>query len=312
MKFLVLHRDKLDEAAYLLCLADAEELSKANTFYAQPWYLDIVARKKWSVAIWQNEAGAYVAVAPFAHQLKFGIINEVYMPMLCQQLGIFCAIALNGHDLIAELLKFFESRFFRVGYAFNAANEPYLVNKYSKWKLLRRVNQEVDCSGTPEEILQNFNATKRKHVRRGAKVLHYKKADLSLLAKEFAQSETGKRLTISAKEVAIAGQLAYALNERNRLVHQLVYQEKSNKLLLALIMARHGNRIISLFGGPSKLGKELYIQDFALFQSMELIAGLPGAVFDFEGSNIPGVQTFNASFGAKIVPYSFLTWQKWR
>jgi len=311
MKFIVLHRDKLDEAAYLFCLAEAEKLSKANTFYALPWYLDIVAKGKWSVAVWQNEVGKYVAIAPFAHQRKFGIINEVYMPMLCQQLGIFCSNEVNGSELVFELLSYFESHFLRVGYAFNASNELHLPKEYGNWKLISRVNQEVDCSGTPEEIFLNFNATKRKHVKRGAKVKQYKKDDIFQLIQDFAHSETGKRLSISAKEITVASQIVTALKERQMLIPHLVYQEGSNQLLLALTMARHGNRIISLFGGPSRLGKDLYVQDYALHQSIELIAGLPNAVLDFEGSNILGVQQFNASFGAKIVPYTFVSWQKW-
>jgi hypothetical protein len=127
----------------------------------------------------------------------------------------------------------------------------------------------------------------------------------------FIDSETGARLSFNNQQKAIVFALASAFSATNSAVCYHLEHKETNTVLLGLLQVRFGNRIISLFGGPTNSAKDNYAQDYALWQSMQRIAGLPNAVLDFEGSNIKGVQQYNAAFGAKIRYYTHLSWKRW-
>jgi len=310
MSFKVLHRSEIDEGAYLSCLALTESRGKATTLYAQPWYLDIVGKGNWSVAIWQMVEGEYDIVLPFVHQRKWEVLPEIFMPFLCQQLGLYGGNTANVSVFLACLFKYWQSRFLRINYSFNTDSffetEAYLPSRYT---CLNRINQEVDCSLSKEAIWKAISETKQKHIRRGERVI-LSVHDISAedVIGHFLSGETGKKLDISAAHISVVEQLATAFSVRNNILLYYYTQKESNLPLLGLLQVRFGNRIISLFGGPVTNAKDNYSQDYALWQSMQLIAGLPNAVLDFEGSNLKGVQNYNASFGAVIRRYTHISW----
>jgi hypothetical protein len=302
----------LDEAAYLRCLAFTDSRGEATAFYAQPWYLDIVGNGNWSVAVWQLTNKEYELVLPFVHQRKWGIMPEVYMPFLCQQLGVFgrtndCLI-----PFIKDVFKYWQSKFLRVGYSFNTDplfDIPELIpNSFSS---LQRVNQELDCSIPNEAIWKGISDTKQKHIRRGERTVELENRGEIVAMDWFLKSETGRMLNLKPKQIALLHKLVDSFSIRNMLIAYTVVHKESIEPLLGLLQVRHGNRVISLFGGPTNKAKDNYAQDYALWQTMQLIAGLPNAVLDFEGSNLKGVQQYNAAFGAAIKHYQHLTYKRW-
>lgn len=312
MSFKVLHRTMLDEAAYLRCLAFTDSRGEATAFYAQPWYLDIVGNGSWSVAVWLSANKEYELVLPFVHQRKWGILPEVYMPFLCQQLGVFGRTNEFLEPFVKDLFKYWQSKFFRVGYSFNTDSlfdvSALIPNSFSS---LQRVNQELDCSVGKETIWKAISDTKQKHIRRGEKTVELENGDAIVAIDWFIKGQTGISLNLQSKQVTILRMLADAFKKRDMLVVYSIIHKESKEPLLGLLQVRHGNRVISLFGGPINKAKDNYAQDYALWQSMQLIAGLPNAVLDFEGSNLKGVQQYNAAFGAEIKHYLHLAYKRW-
>jgi hypothetical protein len=302
----------LDEAAFLRCLAFTDSRGEATAFYAQPWYLDIVGNGNWSVAVWQLTNKEYELVLPFVHQRKWGIMPEVYMPFLCQQLGVFgrtndCLI-----PFIKDVFKYWQSKFLRVGYSFNTDPlfdiSELIPNSFSS---LQRVNQELDCSIPNEAIWKGISDTKQKHIRRGEKMVGPKPGNAKVAIDWFLKGETGKALTFKPRQVAILYKLADAFTKHDMIVVYTIVHKESIEPLLGLLQVRHGNRVISLFGGPTNKAKDNYAQDYAIWQTMQLIAGQSNAVLDFEGSNLKGVQQYNAAFGAVIKHYLHITYKRW-
>lgn len=313
MSFKVLHRTEIDEAAYMRCLAFTESRGEATTLYAQPWYLDIVAKGNWSIAIWEAVEGKYEMALPFAHQRKWGLLPEIYMPFLCQQLGVYGKSNAFLPQFILALFTYWQRRFWRINYSFNTdtlvAIRDFIPTKFSS---LERVNQELDCSVLKEVIWKTISETKQKHVRRAERVVQsVPNTEAAHAIQAFIDSETGVRLAFSSQHKAIVFALSNAFTATNSAVFYHLEHKETNTPLLGLLQVQFGNRIISLFGGPTNSAKDNYAQDYALWQSMQLIAGLPNAVLDFEGSNIKGVQQYNAAFGAKIRYYTHLSWKRW-
>jgi hypothetical protein len=312
MSFKVLHRTKLDEVAYLRCLAFTDSRGEASAFYAQPWYLDIVGNGNWSVAVWQLANEEYELVLPFVHQRKWGVLSEVYMPFLCQQLGVFGRTNEFLVPFVKEVFKYWQSKFWRIGYSFNTDSlfdvfEP-IPNSFNS---LHRVNQELDCALSREAIWKGISDTKQKHIRRGERTVELENKDAVVAIDWFLKGETGLSLNLKSKQIALLHKLIKAFSIRGMLVAYGVVHKETKEPLLGLLQVRHGNRVISLFGGPTNKAKDNYAQDYALWQSMQLIAGLPNAVLDFEGSNLKGVQQYNAAFGAVIKQYQHVSYKRW-
>ncbi len=308
----MLHRTKLDEVAYLRCLAFTDSRGEASAFYAQPWYLDIVGNGNWSVAVWQLANEEYELVLPFVHQRKWGVLSEVYMPFLCQQLGVFGRTNEFLVPFVKEVFKYWQSKFWRIGYSFNTDSlfdvfEP-IPNSFNS---LHRVNQELDCALSREAIWKGISDTKQKHIRRGERTVELENKDAVVAIDWFLKGETGLSLNLKSKQIALLHKLIKAFSIRGMLVAYGVVHKETKEPLLGLLQVRHGNRVISLFGGPTNKAKDNYAQDYALWQSMQLIAGLPNAVLDFEGSNLKGVQQYNAAFGAVIKQYQHVSYKRW-
>ncbi len=312
MGFKVLHRTMLDEAAYLRCLAFTDSRGEASAFYAQPWYLDIVGNGNWSVAVWQLTNKEYELVLPFVHQRKWGVLPEVFMPFLCQQLGVFGKTKEFLVPFVKEVFKYWQSKFLRVGYSFNTDPlfdiSELIPNVFIS---LQRVNQEVDCSIAKEAIWKGISDTKQKHIRRGERTIKLANKDALVAIDWFLKGETGISLNLKPKQIALLHQLVEAFSIRDMLVAYTVVHKESEEPLLGLLQTRYGNRVISLFGGPTNKAKDNYAQDYALWQTMQLIEGLPNAILDFEGSNLKGVQQYNAAFGAVVKHYLHVTYKRW-
>ena len=313
MSFKVLHRTEIDEAAYMRCLAFTESRGEATTLYAQPWYLDIVANSHWSVAVWQSSNKDYELVLPFAHQRKWGLMAEVYMPFLCQQLGVFGKESQSISQFLKSLFSYWQSKFLRIDYSFNTDSlSPVSGFLAFKFSVIERVNQVVDCAKADTFIWKGISETKQKHIRRGERMVQrVENSTVSNAINAFLTSHTGERLSFNSNQKAIVFALASAFTATNSAVWYHLEHQETKTELLGLLQVRFGNRIISLFGGPTNSAKDNYAQDYALWQSIKHLAGLPNAVLDFEGSNIKGVQQYNGSFGATIKHYQHISWKRW-
>ncbi|MFY8034477.1 MAG: hypothetical protein ACOVMN_08155, partial [Flexibacteraceae bacterium] len=229
-----------------------------------------------------------------------------------QQLGVFGKTNKFLIPFIKDLFKYWQSKFLRVGYSFNTDSlfdiSELIPNSFSS---LHRVNQEVDCSIPKEAIWKGISDTKQKHIRRGERTVELANKDALVAIDWFLKGETGLSLNLKPKQIALLHKLVEAFSIRNMLIAYTVVNKESKEPMLGLLQTRYSNRIISLFGGPTNKAKDNYAQDYSLWQTMQLIAGLPNAVLDFEGSNLRGVQQYNAAFGAVIKHYQHVTYKRW-
>jgi hypothetical protein len=231
---------------------------------------------------------------------------------LCQQFGVYGNSSAFLPQFIQALFTYWQRRYWRINYSFNTDSLVAGVKIPEYYSILERVNQELDCSVTKEAIWKAISETKQKHIRRAERVVQpILNTDAAHAVQAFIDSETGVRLSFNSQQKAIVFALASAFTATNSAVWYHLENKEINTVLLGLLQVHFGNRIISLFGGPTNSAKDNYAQDYALWQSMQRISGLPNAVLDFEGSNIKGVQQYNAAFGAKIRYYTHLSWKRW-
>jgi hypothetical protein len=283
-KIIKISRNKLDENKYNLCLHE----SINYVVYAEIWYLDILTNRNWYCYI----LGDYDAIMPVPFQFLF-FIKVISLPTYIQQLGIF-----YGKDKISNasfqiFQKKIKSKIVR-GYAYNEDNT---LEYQPKGRLL--CNQTIELNKEYTELIQDFRKDRIMEVRKYSnnfQIIELKEtkehfkiineysalnsvrniSQLKLLVKELSHQGTGLHI-IGKINTTIIGSIYYIIH-RNR-IYQIA-SVRSHRISRRHTTALMINTILKKYSNTN-------------------------FIYDFEGSDIKGVQDFNSSFGAKEKKYTY-------
>ena len=81
--------------------------------------------------------------------------------------------------------------------------------------------------------------------------------------------------------------------------------DEANKLPAIALFLRDENRIYNILPSTTTAGKKHSAMHFLIDNVIKEFAGTP-LIFDFEGSDLPGIKAFYQSFGAVNEPYYHL------
>lgn len=254
-----------------------------ETIYSYSWYLDLVS-PGWDALVLDD----FRAVMPLTWTKKMGF-RLLLQPILAQQLGIFSRDSLDS-ALLEEFLENIAARFRYIDICLNHENGDIP----EEWDAFERHNYELDLSG-PED---SYSTNTRRNLQKGQSQYF-----------DFRSISAGEYLTLKfhgIKDARPAVRWRYLEN----LIEGLLRLKKAeifglfrgDDLQAAAILGYAVSRTIYLNGCNSDAGKE----NRAMFVLMDkLISQSRGAdrIFDFEGSNIPGIARFYEGFGGKRTIY---------
>jgi len=277
---------------------DLKKYSKAinealnHRIYAEAWYLDILTNEKWECLVF----GDYEVVMPIPLQFKFGI-KFVLQPIYCQQLGIF-----YKEEIPEELFKEFEAKLhkYRVrAYHFNEEN----TESYNP-EGMKRINHILNLDADYDSLRKNYNRNRRRKLidlPDGYELNLSERVDdfIELYKLEYpflgGKKDWGEKLKM-IMEQAFQRKTGYQCRIENEqgLAGGLFYI-KTHKRLFQLGAARQkGNDAAGFF-------------TLIIDHTIKLFSNSEDFLFDFEGSEVPGVAMFNESFGAKKAFYTEFT-----
>ena len=254
-----------------------------ETIYPYSWYLDLVS-PGWDALVLDD----FRAVMPLTWTKKMGF-SLLLQPVLAQQLGIFSRDSLDT-PLLEKFLDNIPVRFRYIDICLNNEN----VDIPEKWDSFERQNYELDLS-VPED---SYNTNTRRNLQKGQSQEF-----------DFRSISAGEYLYLKfhgIKDARPAVRWSYLENLFEGLLRlkkaEIFGLFRGDDLQAAAILGYAVSRTIYLNGCNSDAGKE----NRAMFVLMDkLISQLRGTVriFDFEGSNIPGVARFYEGFGGKRTIY---------
>ncbi len=270
-----------------------ETIAKASTKlpYAQSWYLDIVTDTKWDALV----AGDYDLVFPLPFKRKYHLFGpkQYLQPLFNQQLGLFAGKPVP-QNAIATFLSAIPAHFqlnLHEGTAIDGISTGFFIKE--------RMNYVLDLSNNYEQIRQNYSKSLRKRIRR-ARPLH----------------ELKKNVTSPVQLITIyrqmLGQKVDLKSRHYKKIHRLMnyalvngYGEiwtaypESGQVGATGFFLIYQDSIFNLFGASTSLGYEKNSMHCLLDHVIETYAGQGIRVLDFEGSSIPSVAQFFASFGSE-------------
>lgn len=274
----VVDSHKIDRAKWNQCV----DKSSNGLIYALTDYLDHMTEQWTGIVI--ND---YEAVLPVPWKKKFGI-KYVYSVPFIQQLGFFSA----HEGKIDE--KIFQAIFSicRYGeYYFNYANVvPGSV---------ARINYVLPLSKTLDDTIAAFSNDGQRNIKRSlSKGLKYHDAAPDEVIDAF-QALYGSLCAV--RDYRNFAHLCQTLLVQDRIVSRKV-TVNGEKTLAAILLLKYRDRLYNVMNATLPEGRSVEANYFLLanvwkeFESSNL-------VFDFEGSELPGVKEFYEKFSPKNEPY---------
>ncbi len=254
--------------------------------YANAWYLDALTNRNWYGLI----GGNYDLVMPIPYNRKIFGFKQVYQPFLTQSLDAIGDLSRVNNKEIAELLQ---KQFVRVRFNTKSVELSSTVAK-------PRVNQEIRLDQSLDKIRSTYSKSTKQHVRKAMQSTEVAyDTDYKAFMEFYVQAEfpTQKPILKIWKRFERLLEVALA-NEALDIISLYIQGEKVGSAVIMVMP----NRVINLIGASSQTGRTNKSNYVKIDSLLEKYAESKN-VFDFFGSNLPGVHQFNASFGAYTVSY---------
>jgi hypothetical protein len=272
-----LGHNEIERAKWDGCIAG----SSFETLYPYSWYLDLVS-PGWEALV----KGDYDMVMPLTHTRKYRF-HFLLQPILAQQLGVFSRKRPEEEDL-QEFIRGIPGRFMVVDICLNCHNLklPEGTRKYN------RVNYELDLRDSATTYSENT----RRNLQKGlSHPFEFRNIDAGqYLDLKFSPEE---EITVDRDYLE---NLFRGLTEMKRAEIFGLFLE--DELQAAAILGYAESRVIYMNGCSNTSGKETR----AMFVLMDRLINLSREkypVFDFEGSNLPGIARFFDGFGGFSTVY---------
>jgi len=272
LQHIEIEREKWDR-----CIAGAV----FESLYPYSWYLDLVS-PGWEGLV----KGDYESVMPLTRSKKYGF-HLLLQPILAQQLGVFSENP-PGEDELQEFLLAIPSCFRYVDICMNIHNSR-LPGRFSRRE---RVNYELDLKSPA-----NYNSNTKRNIQKG-RVHAFEFREISVdhyLELKYSQED---RITVKRPYLE---RLFGGLEKLDRAGAFGLFLERN--LHAAAVLGFAETRVIYMNGSSSKEGKETRAM-FVLMDHLIQWSRDKFPVFDFEGSNLPGVARFFEGFGAAKTMYA--------
>lgn len=263
-----------------------------GNIYAWSWYLDIV-HKNWEALV----EGDYERVFPLTGNNRLGI-NYLFQPFFAQQLGVFSRSILH-QEIVKAFLEAIPAHYKFAEIRLNSHNKAVA----GSFEVSNHLNHELDLIHSYERLYANYSTNTRRNLRKA------NDAGLTLMKSirpesvvELFRPNRGRTISHwNKREYERLIQLTYALIYRGQALVYGAYTP-DNELCGGAIFAKSHGKIVFLFSGANNRGKELQALSFLIDSVIREFA--PGHyVFDFEGSDQPGLARYYKGFGSKETNY---------
>ena len=253
--------------------------------YAFFWYLDIVAEKSWG-ALHCTHTGA---VMPVAYKYRLGYFKQAYQPAFTQQLGVYGPD--GSSDDITRFIAAIPAGFLLFTTKLNEAN---LLPQNIKGQWTKLTNLLLPLEDGYEAIQSQYSKSLRKRIRRGREVLTVSSDVQKEDVVNFYRQQLEHKIALGEKNYRIISQLMQEALKRGA-GKMLKVEDEEGDLQGAIFFLYSASRIINLFGASNPATNAMHM---LIDEMIKEYAGT-NHIFDFEGSDIPGVAQFFRSFGSQ-------------
>lgn len=259
--------------------------------YAQYDYLDSIC-DHWSGLI----IGDFEGIVALPWRKKYGL-KYYYIPPFIQQLGFIGDTSYLSDP--EELIKKIRSFAWYGDLHFNFSNHLLA----SALKCDNRTNFIIDLSIGYTAIHQSYSTDVRQTIQKQTnEELPYDKTDTFSTAIKYYQEQYADRMPhLSNEDFERLAILCKHFCNRNACIVRSIKDKEGHTLSNALLL-KDTRRIYHLLNTTFKEGRTKHSNHRLMDQVLQEFSGNQ-LLFDFEGSDLPGVKSFYKKFGCHVQPY---------
>lgn len=287
-----LENKQIDKRLWDNCIDHATN----GLIYAYTYYLDMMCTN-WDALVLNN----YEAVMPLPWRKKWGIAY-LYRPRFIQQLGIIGDEQKWDYEYSLKLLttKILYGDLFLNG--FNSAPLNLSMHQHTNYVLPLNEGFTGLYKRFSNDLKKNLNAA-------GKNVLNVRSEFMPELAIEtFHTTYKAKIPSIKKADYDRLLKLAYYLNQHDMAFTRIV-QNSNNETCATGLFLKGNNRIYNILNATTNAGRSLKANHFLLASVIKEFSST-NYIFDFEGSELPGVKEFYEGFKPINQPYGHYHYNK--
>lgn len=281
----ILPSSKIDADKWNNCILSSDY----GMIYASTGYLDAMADQWHGIVI-----DDYRAVMAVPWRIRFGI-RYAYMPAFIQQLGLTGAYTAGDMNAVIRTLPDFVSL---ADIHFNYRNTEITGHP----GVTAKTNFIIELSDGYEKIYSRYRKDLKENIRK-VSGLHYSGNSVEPAVALYRRQYQGRIREVSAEDYYRFTQLCHQFKEQGGCMVRSV-QDDRGEVLATAILLKDSRRIYNIMNAITREGRQRDANDFLLDRVIHEFAG-QSLVFDFEGSELPGVKAFYEKFGATDQPYFY-------
>jgi hypothetical protein len=260
--------------------------------YALSWWLDAVC-PEWDALVQDD----YLAVMPLTHGHKLGI-HYLYQPYFTQQLGIFSPSPITPL-IITDFLKAIPLKYKYVQIQLNSHNNV----QHADLAFSTRKNFILDLKPSAIELASNYHRNCRRNIQKAINAgFTVKQGPSSSVFTSFIRNNLDKQLTGTRKSFyPTLARVTSASMQQSAGEIVGIYSHTGELAAAGWFITALGRCLFQVCASTEK-GKENQAMYLLVNHMISRNAG-SGLVFDFAGSNIPGIAYFNSGFGSTVTHY---------
>lgn len=279
---------QLDKQKWDACV----KASVNTSVFAHSWYLDAVC-ENWSALVLND----YEAVFPLTSGTKLGV-NYLYQALFTRYSGVYSPVAIS-ELMVSQFFDAIPEKFRYIEFSIHETNS-FSRNDF---QIVKRLFQTLDINKPYEEVAKEFKGDAKRNIKKATK------SDLTvteILTPEqivtLFKENKGKELKgLHEKDYRLLENLMSAALKNDAGI--MIGIMNSEKMLIAGgFFIRSRDRILFLKGSANAEGKSTGAMYLLLDHLFKTYAGKVG-LFDFGGSSVETVASFNHNFGAKDSVY---------
>ncbi len=264
--------------------------------YNLSWYLDTLS-VEWDALIKDD----YKTVMPLVHRTKYKQ-TYIFRPFGVQQQGL-SGLEADKPDVLQDFLDAIPPEFKYIEFYTNSSNDISLVGK--TWKVEENVNLILDLNRSYENLFESFSSQTKRNIKKSKK--HKFQAfehDPPEVLMRLFKANQGKKYPVDDSFYTTVLHLMHVLIHKRRGMVWTLHDERNSPIAGIFVMEYKG-RCTLLFSAMDDYGRETGAMTHLINEYLTMRAE-NARIFDFEGSNVPGLKKFYAGFGAAEKNYHLL------
>jgi hypothetical protein len=281
----IISSNQIDKSKWNHCV-DANE---NGLIYSHSEYLDAMCNEWHGLIIDDYKT---IFALPLRH--KWGLVYS-YMPAFTQQLGFVGNLDIDYEKAIAKIFSFVKYGSPYINFsntAFSLKNGCGLMN-----------NLILPLNNSYEQIKQSYKKGIEYSFSKAARTAmsYIPSTDIEEAITLYRKSNEHKMSHVVQKDYESFEKLCVYLQNNNQLFIRKMIDENNSLLCIALLL-KDDKRYYNMLNHVTDDGRKCEA-NYLLYDSVFKEFANQNRLFDFEGSDIPGVRSFYEKFGALEQPY---------